>query len=121
MERKVKESWRCQTGVREPALDPEQRRKRGKNTKQRACLPVDLCTHSVMDRGRTHHHVTKQKSEDQSRRPTITMDCYVVKMNSVVNAQTMSEEQVTCIAVKEEVQEQLTIESGKVHRHARIA
>ena len=24
----------------------------------------DWCTHSTMGRGRTHHHVTKQKSED---------------------------------------------------------
>ena len=35
----------------------------------------DWCTHSMMDRRRTHHHVTKKMSEDQSRRATIAMDC----------------------------------------------
>ena len=56
----------------------------------------------MMGRGRTHRHVTKQKSEDQSRRPTIAMDYCFVNMKSVVNAQAMSEESVTCIAVKED-------------------
>ena len=28
----------------------------------------------VMGRGRTHHHITKQRSEDESRRRTIAMD-----------------------------------------------
>ena len=32
--------------------------------------------HCVMGRGRTHHHVAKQKSEDQSRRPIIAMDYF---------------------------------------------
>ena len=56
----------------------------------------------MMCRKRTHHHVTKQKREDQSRRATIAMDCYVLKMNSVVRAQKMSEESTTCISVKED-------------------
>ena len=47
----------------------------------------DWRTHCVMGRGRTHHHVTNQKSEDQSRMLTIAMDYYFVKMESVVNAQ----------------------------------
>ena len=55
-----------------------------------------------MGRGCTHHHVTKSKIEDQSRRPTIATDYYVMKLKSVVNAQTKSEESVTCIAVKED-------------------
>ena len=55
----------------------------------------------MMGSGRTHHHVTKQKSEDQSRRPTFAMD-YLMKVSSVVNAQTTSEESVTCSAVKED-------------------
>ena len=42
----------------------------------------DWCTHCMMGRGRTHHHVTKQRSKDQSRRPTIAMDYYF--MNSEV-------------------------------------
>ena len=36
------------------------------------------------------------------RRATIAMDYYNMKMNSVVKAQTISEESVTCIAVKED-------------------
>ena len=34
----------------------------------------DWCTHCMMGRGRTHHHVSKQGSEDLSRRPTRAMD-----------------------------------------------
>ena len=62
----------------------------------------DWCTHCMMGGRRTHHHVTEQKKENQSRRPTIAMDHYVMKMRSAVNAQTMSEESVICIAVKED-------------------
>ena len=32
------------------------------------------CTHCMMGRGRTHHHVSKNRSEDLSRRPTIVVD-----------------------------------------------
>ena len=39
----------------------------------------DWCTQCRMGRRRTHHHVTKQKSEDPSRRPTIAMDYYFMK------------------------------------------
>ena len=49
------------------------------------------CAHSMMGRGRTHHHDAKQKkSEDQSRRPTVAMDHYFMKTKSVLNAQTFS-------------------------------
>ena len=57
--------------------------------------------HCMMGRRRTDHHITKQKSENQSRRPTTAMDYHFMKMKSVVNAQTISEESVICIAVKE--------------------
>ena len=60
------------------------------------------CTHCMVGRRRTHHHVTKQGSDDQSRRPTIAMDYYFMEMRPVVNAQIVSEESVTCIAVKED-------------------
>ena len=53
-------------------------------------------------RGRTHHRITKQKSEDQSRRPTIAIDYKFMKMKSFVVAQTMSEEGVACVAMKED-------------------
>ena len=55
-----------------------------------------------MGGGRTHHHVAKQKSDVVSRRLTIAMDYYYTKVKSVANAHTMSEEAVTCIAVKED-------------------
>ena len=62
----------------------------------------DWCTHCMMGRGRKHHHVTKQKSEDGTRRPTIAMDYYFVRMQPAVNSRTISEEAITCITVKED-------------------
>ena len=44
----------------------------------------------------------KPKREDTSRRPTFAMDHYIMNMKSVVDAQTVSEEAATCIAVKED-------------------
>ena len=77
----------------------------------------DWCTHCTMDRGRTNDLVSKQKSEDQSRRPTIAMEYYFMKMKSVVNAQTISEESVTCIAVERrrtsQRHEQCCVEEGR--------
>ena len=34
----------------------------------------DWCTHCIMGRGRAHHHVSKKRSEDSSRRPMTAMD-----------------------------------------------
>ena len=62
----------------------------------------DWCAHCMMGRGRTHHHVAKQKSEDQSRRPIISMDYFFMRMESSPSIQTISEESITCIAVKED-------------------
>ena len=62
----------------------------------------DWCTHFMMGRGRTHHHATKQRSEDETRRPTFAMDYYVMRMQPAVNSQTISEEAITCIAVNED-------------------
>ena len=55
----------------------------------------------MMGRGRTHHHVAKLKSEDQSRRPIIAMD-FFMRMESAPNVQAFSEESVTCVSVKED-------------------
>ena len=60
------------------------------------------CTQCMKGRGRTHHRITKQKNEDQSRRPTIAIDYHFMKMKSVVVAQTMSEEAVVCTAMEED-------------------
>ena len=62
----------------------------------------DWCAHCMMGRGRTHHHVAKQKSEDQSRRPIIAMDYFFMRMESAPNVQAISEESITCVAVKED-------------------
>ena len=62
----------------------------------------DWCAHCMMGRGRTHHHVAKQKSEDQSRRPIIAMDYFFMRMECSPSVQTISEESITCIAVKED-------------------
>ena len=58
----------------------------------------DWCTHCMVGRGRTHRHVSKKRSEDKSRRPTIAMDYYFLKPNSTANSQTIPDESVTCIA-----------------------
>ena len=42
----------------------------------------DWCAHCMMGRGRTHHHIAKQKSEDESRRPIIAMDYLFMKMEA---------------------------------------
>ena len=55
-----------------------------------------------MGRGRTHHHITKRKSEDQSRRLVIAMDHFFMRIETAPNVQAISEDLITCIAVKED-------------------
>ena len=50
----------------------------------------------MMGRGRTHHHVSKKRSED-----LIAVDYYFLKPNSTANSQTIPDESVT-IAVNED-------------------
>ena len=47
----------------------------------------------MMGRGRTRHHVTKQKIEDQSRRPTIAMDYYLMRTQPAVNSEPYQKKQ----------------------------
>ena len=83
--------WRVRAG---PQNRPTQKEREDREASH---VPFrDWPTHYMMGRGRTHH-VTKQKSEDQSRRRTLAME-----INLVGIGQTMSEESVTCIAVKED-------------------
>ena len=49
----------------------------------------DWCTHCMMGRGRTHHHVSKKRSEELSRRPVIAMEYSFLKPNSTANSQTI--------------------------------
>ena len=62
----------------------------------------DRCTHCKMGGGRTHHHVSWKRSEDLSRRPITAMDYSSLKPNSIANFQTIPDEPVTGIAVKED-------------------
>ena len=62
----------------------------------------DWCVHCMMGRGRTHHHIEKQKSVDQSRRPTIALDYFFIWMESAPNVHAISEESMTCVTVKED-------------------
>ena len=56
----------------------------------------------MMGGGGFHHHAAKQKSEDQSRTPIIAMDDFFTRMESAPNVQAISEEWITCVAVKED-------------------
>ena len=77
--------------------------KRKGRTRSNTCT-VQRLVHTLQDWQRAHPSPRhQQKSEDQSRRPTIVMDYYFIKMKLVVNTQTMSEEcQMICIRVKED-------------------
>ena len=63
--------WRVRAG---PRNRPTQ-----KNMEEHEVTHVQLrdrCTHFMMDSGRTHHHATKQRSEDETRRSTFAKDHY---------------------------------------------
>ena len=76
---------------------------RNKPTQRERHVPFrDWCAHSMMGRGRTHHRIAKQKSEDESRRPIIDMDYFLMKMESAPSAQSISEDSISCVAVKED-------------------
>ena len=80
--------------------DPEGKRRTCSNTR----AVRERLVHTLHDGQRAPHYTSpnKKKSQDRSRRPTITMDYYFMKMKPVVDTQTMAEESVTCIAVKED-------------------
>ena len=82
--------WRVRAG---PSNKPTQ--KEGREHEATHVPFRDWCTHCMMGRGRTHHHITIQKCVDQSRRPTVAKDHYFMKMKMVVSAQTLSDEAVT--------------------------
>ena len=61
--------WRMRAGPRNTSTQKE------REELEATHLPFrDCCIHCTRTRGRTHHHITKQKSEDQSRRPISAMD-----------------------------------------------
>ena len=89
--------WRVRAG---PRSKPTQREREEHDATH---VPFrDWCAHCMMGRGRTHHHVMKQRSEDESRRPVIAMDYFFMRVESSPSAQEISEEPITCIVVKED-------------------
>ena len=63
--------WRVSAG---PRNKPTQRER---EEHEATHMPFrDWCAHCMMGRGRTHHHIAKQKSEDESRRPIIAIDYF---------------------------------------------
>ena len=61
--------WRVRAG---PWNKPTQRERKEHGATH---MPFrDWCAYCMMERGRTHHHIAKQKSEDEYRRPIIAMD-----------------------------------------------
>ena len=86
-------------GRAQKQTDTEGKRRVRSNTRT-----VQRLVFTLHDEQRAHpspHHQTKE-SEGQSRRPTVSMDYCVMKMKFVVNAQTMSEESITGIAVRKD-------------------
>ena len=76
--------WRVRAG---PRNEPTQRER---EEHEAAHMPFrDWCAHCMMGRGRTHHHIEKQKSEDESRRPIIAMDYFFMKMEATPSAQSI--------------------------------
>ena len=70
--------------------------------KQHTCCSETGAAHCMMERRGTHHYVAKQKSEDQSRTLIIAMDYFFKRVESVPNVQAISDESITCFAVKED-------------------
>ena len=86
--------WRVRAGPRNKPTQKDREEHEATHVPSRG-----WCTHCMMGRGRTHHHITIQKSVDQSRKPTVAKDYYSMKMKMVVSVQTLSGEAVTCIVV----------------------
>ena len=74
--------WRVRAGPRNRPTQKKREEHEARHVPSRG-----WCTYCRMGRGRTHHHVTEQKRENQSRRPTIAMDHYLMKLKFFVNAQ----------------------------------
>ena len=89
--------WRARAGPRNKPTQREREEHEATHVPFR-----DWCVHCMLGRGRTHHHVAKPKSEDQSTRPVIAMDRFFFRKEPVPNVQAISEESITCVAVKED-------------------
>ena len=63
---------------------------------------IPRSAHTVHDGQMSHSSVSMKGSEDLSRKPVTAMDYYFLKPNSTASSQTIPDESVTCIAVKED-------------------
>ena len=77
--------WRVRAGPRNKPTQREREQHEATHVPFR-----DWCAYCMMGRGRTHHDVTKQRSDDQSRRPVIAMDYFFMRMEASPNAQAIS-------------------------------
>ena len=80
--------WRGRAGARNKPTQREREEHEATHMPFR-----DWCAHCMMERGRTHHHIAKQKSEDESRRPIIAMDYFFKKMKATPSAQSIQKNQ----------------------------
>ena len=90
-------NWRVRAGPRNRPTQREREEHEATHVPFRG-----WCARCVVGRGCTHHYVAKQKSEDQFRGPIIAMDYFLMRMESAPNVQAISEESITCVAVKED-------------------
>ena len=89
--------WRVGTGPRNKPNAKE------REEREATHMPLfDWCAHCMMGRGRTHLHVSKKRSEDLSRTPLTALDYDFFKPISTAGSQTIPDESVTCMAVKED-------------------
>ena len=82
--------WRVRAGPRNKPTQREREEHEATHVPFR-----DWGVHCMMGRGRAHH-------QDQSRRPVIAMEGFFMRMEPAPNAKAISEESITCIAVKED-------------------
>ena len=92
-------------GSRNSRLEIECRPKKQTSCKRKGLTrsnthAVPRLVHTLHD-GQRSHSSSRVRSEDLSRRPTAAMDYYFHKPNSIASPQTIPDESVTCIAVKE--------------------
>ena len=67
----------------------------------------------MMGRCRTHHHAPKKRCEDLLRKPITAVDHLFLKPKSTANSQTIPDESVTRIAVKEDKHQNISADGGR--------
>ena len=90
---KEKEQQEQQTGECEQAPKNKltAREREGHEATHTCRSGIGVHAHCMMGRGRTHHHVSKKRSEVLTERPVV-MDYHILKPNSTVNSLTIPED-----------------------------